>query len=99
MKECVGDGDAGETEMGRCLCARAGWGGGGYEWEMSCSDVTSAVSRQDAGMCHTDEGRGRRGEKSKFTMKWFISPPPHTKLLLYLWTLQRLSNMDAEPRC
>lgn len=22
--------------------------------------------------------------------------PPHTKLLLYLWTLQRLSNMDAE---
>lgn len=28
MKECVGDGDAGETEMGRCLCARAGWGGG-----------------------------------------------------------------------
>lgn len=27
MKECVGDGDAGETEMGRCLCAR-GWGGG-----------------------------------------------------------------------
>lgn len=24
MKECVGDGDAGETEMGRCLCARGG---------------------------------------------------------------------------
>lgn len=53
----------------------AGVGGGGYEWEMSCSDVTSAVSRQDAGMCHTDEGRGRIGEKSKCTMKWFISPP------------------------
>lgn len=22
MKECVGDGDAGETETGRCLCTR-----------------------------------------------------------------------------
>lgn len=42
-KECVGDADAGETETGRCLCA---WrvGVGGYEWEMSFSDVTSAVS-------------------------------------------------------
>lgn len=45
--------------MYACVC------GGGYEWEMSCSDVTSAVSRQDAGMCHMDEGRGRMGEKSK----------------------------------
>lgn len=64
MKECVGDGDAGETETGSvcvCVCTERG----GYKWEMSCSDVTSAVSRQDAGMCHTDEGRGRMGEKSK----------------------------------
>lgn len=79
MKECVGDSDAGETEMGRCLCAR--WWGG-YEWEMSCSDVTSAVSRQDAGMCHMDEGRGRIGEKSKCTMKWFISPYKATALFM-----------------
>lgn len=64
---CWGDRD-GEV----FVCAR----GGGYEWEMSCSDVTSAVSRQDAGMCHTDEGRGRIGKKSKCTMKWFIPPPP-----------------------
>lgn len=78
MKECVGDGDAGETETGRCLCTRPCMcgGGGGYEWEMSCSDVTSTVSRQDAGMCHTDEGRGRMGEKSKCTMKCFLFSPP-----------------------
>ena len=64
MKECVGDGDAGETETGSvCLCVCVYRGG--YKWKMSCSDVTSAVSRQDAGMCHTDEGRGRMGEKSK----------------------------------
>lgn len=64
------------------VCARVQ--GGGYEWEMSCSDVTSAVSRQDAGMCHTDEGRGRRGEKSKFTMKWFIPPPPYKAAALFV---------------
>lgn len=67
------------------VCARVRVGGGGYEWEMSCSDVTSAVSRQDAGMCHTDEGRGRRGEKSKFTMKWFISlSPPYKAAALFV---------------
>lgn len=75
-----------------CVCARRG----GYKWEMSCSDVTSAVSRQDAGMCHTDEGRGRMGEKSKWT-RWngLIFFPP-TKLLVYLWSLQRLSTMEAQ---
>lgn len=46
--------DAGESER---------WGGGGYRAEMSCSDVTSAVSRQDAAMCHTHERRGRMGRK------------------------------------
>lgn len=78
---CVCRGKENEGMRGRRWC----WGdrdgevfvctGGGCEWEMSCSDVTSAVSWQDAGMCHTDEGRGRIGEKSKCTMKWFISPP------------------------
>lgn len=32
---------------------------GGYRVEMSCGDVTSAVSREDAAMCHTGEKRGR----------------------------------------
>lgn len=32
-------------------------GGGVYRAVMSSSDVTSAVSRQDAAMCHTNEGR------------------------------------------
>lgn len=33
-------------------------GGGGRRALMSGSDVTSAVSRQDAAMCHTGEGMG-----------------------------------------
>lgn len=53
-KECVGD---------REMLGSQRDGGGGYRAEMSCSDVTSAVSRQDAAMCHTDERRGRMGRK------------------------------------
>lgn len=49
-KECVGDRDAGES-----------WRWGGYGVEMSCSDVTSAVSRPDSAMCHTDRGVGAGG--------------------------------------
>lgn len=38
---------------------------GGYRVEMSCCDVTSAVSREDAAMCHTGEKRGRMFDKRK----------------------------------
>lgn len=46
--------NAWETEM---LEIREMGGGGVYRAVMSSSDVTSAVSRQDAAMCHTDKGR------------------------------------------
>lgn len=75
-KECVGD--------KRCWGVRE-MGGGGYRAEMSCSDVTSAVSRQDAAMCHTDERRGTMGRKLNV---WQGKKSFSIKVQLYLCELQ-----------
>lgn len=40
--------------------------GGGHRALMSGDDVTSAVSRQDAAMCHTGEGMGVGGGLKRF---------------------------------